>query len=438
MPIDGLPGGDFAGCVQAMRGKLDSPEGFCAWKEHELTGKWPAEESLTAVTPPELTEAALHETAPASLIVREAQQPNTVLLDGVLIIEGLSGNGNYYTREALLTAPAVFADKPIRINHPSRTEDKDRPEGNVWTQVGRMPPAENFALYRRDDGRHEMRFTGAVLSASPPDVWIADRIRAGIIGDMSINAGGEGVREADGCFRVTRFTQATSHDLVTTAAAGGRAALQEANKGAENMTPEEVKKLVDAQIAEALGQVNLIDRIMEAQGLPQEFKSLLEAEAARLKAADGEEPAPAAPEKPAGAAPATTPDALALLPDALKGMWGDAYQLCMAGESPDELMCTNQSWLAVCQSLLPGPQTPPEEEACAPKTTTEALNAYARQIKAALAKTPGVGQITGMGSGGAPVKESAPAKSSFDYAKEAFMRIPGFTESMAETAARGR
>jgi len=440
MPINGLPGGDFAGCVQAMRGKMDSPEGFCAWKEHELTGKWPAEESVKAAVPETVTESALHETTPACLTIREATQPNTALMDGVLIIEGLSANRNYYTREALLTAPEVFANKPIRINHPSRTEDKDRPEGDVWTQVGRMPPAENFSLYRRDDGRHEMRFTGAVLSASPPDVWIADRIRAGIIGDMSINAGGEGVREGDGCFRVTRFTQATSHDLVTTAAAGGRAALQESqlpSEGVETMTPDELKKLVDAQIAEALGQVNIVDRVMEAQGLPKEFKPLLEAEAARLKAA-GEEAPPAEPEK-ATEAPADLPEILGQIPDALQTMWGDAYQGCMAGETPDELVCSHQAWLTVCQSLLPGPAPAPEtpEEACAPKT--EALTAYAQKLKAALVKSPGAGQITGMGSGGGvPLSPATPPKSDFEQAKEAFRMIPGFTEAMAETAARGR
>lgn len=433
MPIDGLPGGDFAGCVRAMRGKMDSPEGFCAWKEHELTGKWPAEEALTAACAT-VSEAVLHETAPAHLTVREATQPNTVLLDGTVIRAGMSANGNNYTREALESAIAVFANKPIRINHPSRSEDRDRPEGDVWTQVGRLPEASGFEIVQPEGTPCELRFKGAILSASAPDIWIPDRIRAGIIGDMSINAGGEGVREGDGSFRVARFTAATSLDLVTTGAAGGRATLHESLQGVENMTPEELRKLVAAQVAEALGQVNIVDRVMEAQGVPQEFRALVEAEAKRLKAAD--EP-PAAPEPtPAQEAPGELPEILGGLPAELQTMWGDAFQTCMAGEGAEEMACGHQAWLAVCQSLIP--PAPTEEEACAPKMEA-ALTAYVKQVKAALGKLPGAGHITGMGAGAPPAAAAAPSgKTTEERAREAFQAIPGFTEAMAQVAARGR
>lgn len=433
MPIDGLPGGDFSGCVQTMRGKMDSPEGFCAWKEHELTGKWPTEEALKITG---VTEAVdLHETAPASLTVREAQLPNVVFMDGTLIEEGLSKNDHRYTLESLESAAAVFAGKPIRVNHPGRSEDSNRPEGDVWTQVGKLPDANSFEIVQRPNGPaglHDCIFKGALLSASAPDIWISDRIRAGIIGDMSINAGGEGVREADGSFTVMRFTAATSHDLVTTAAAGGRAALQEAQTGVEkNMTAEELEKLIEAQVQKALGGVNLVDRVLEAQGLPREFKELLEAEAARLKAA--EELLPAPPVQEQGEQPA--PDFLGDLPDAQKQQWGDAFTACMAVENADEMACAHGSWLALVKTLLPAPA---EEGAEEEQPVEEALQVYARKLKAALAKSPGVGQVQGMGSGGASQPPAAPEKPYTERVKEAFAAIPGFTEKMAATAAGGR
>lgn len=36
------PGGHTA-CVERMRGKVDDPHAFCAWAEHEATGRWPRE-----------------------------------------------------------------------------------------------------------------------------------------------------------------------------------------------------------------------------------------------------------------------------------------------------------------------------------------------------------------------------------------------------------
>jgi hypothetical protein len=382
-----------------------------------------------------VTEAALHETAPATLTIREAEKPNVVFLDGTAIEGGMSKNRNNYTRAALESFAAAFANKPIRINHPSHSEDSDRPEGDVWTQVGKLPDMDGFKITTLPNGKEAVTFTGAILSASPPDIWISDRIRAGIIGDMSINAGGEGVREGDGSFRVTRFTTATSLDLVTTGAAGGRAALQESIREVEDMTPDELRKLVAAQVAEALGQINIVDRVMEAQGVPKEFKALIEAEAKRLQGADAP---PAAPETPpAQEAPGDLPEILGGLPAELQTLWGDSFQTCMAGEGAEEVACGHQAWLTVCQSLIP--PAPAEEEAtCAPKMEA-ALTAYVKQVKAALGKLPGAGNVTGMGAGAPPAATGTPTgKTAEERAREAFLHIPGFTEVMAATAARGR
>lgn len=454
MPIKGLPGGDFAGCVAAMQGEMDNPEAFCAWKEHELTGKWPAEEAaggsvalavseptakelLTALTSAimdteteehetEATQEEFHETFNASLAIRESKQPNTVLLDGVVIAEGMSANRNNYTLEALYTAPQVFANKPIRINHPSRSDDRDRPEGDLWTQVGKLPGPDGFKIAKRPDGLHEVRYTGAILSASAPDIWIANRIRAGIIGDMSINAGGKGVREASG-FKVTEFTKAVSLDLVTVAAAGGKAtALHESDGGT-------MGKKVETEAA--------VTAVMESAKLPAEVRPLIEAEAARLtEMADGEPEKPAADIEPKKEA---TPEFLADLPEPVATAWVGAFDQCMSGEGADAVACGNVAWLTVVKTLATSENPAPAEEADEPEKKeepmAEVLAAYAKSLKAALATLPGAGNVQGMGTGATPTREAKqPVREPVEWMKESFSRIPGFTQQMAETAAKGR
>jgi hypothetical protein len=520
MPIRGLPGGDFEGCVSEMRGKVNNPEAFCAWKTHQLSGKWPAEEAIKRCTteaeaefkrrqyngveysatdkrpssrddkkymrvvrfggeekvvhwgepgkqmerdnPPRrkafedrhgcakkmdpfspgfqacydwqpgaesvtVEEAALSETFPASLSIREGKTSNTVLLDGILIVEGVSGNGNDYTLEALRSAPVVFANKPIRINHPSRSDDRDRPEGDLYTQVGRLPGEDGFSVVQRPDGLHEVRFSGAVLSASPPDIWIADRIRAGIIGDMSINGGGEGVREAGGKFTVSKFTAATSHDLVTVAAAGGKAvALHESGKG-ETMSKK--NKAIE----------EMVERVLESTKLAPEFKPLLEAEAVKLleqeMADEDEEEQKATEQEKPEEMKEEALEFLSELPEPLRNQWGDAYTQCIGQEGASELVCANAAWEVVVKSLLPVEEADDEDK---DDKMQEALNHYAKTLKAALAKMPRVGQVQGMGAGNRPVRESEPESDYEERLVEAFSRIPGFTPEMAATAAKGR
>jgi hypothetical protein len=552
MPIRGLPGGDFEGCVSEMRGKVNNPEAFCAWKTHQLSGKWPAEEAIKRCTteaeaefkrrqyngveysatdkrpssrddkkymrvvrfggeekvvhwgepgkqmerdnPPRrkafedrhgcakkmdpfspgfqacydwqpgaesvtVEEAALSETFPASLSVREGKTSNTVLLDGILIVEGVSGNGNDYTLEALRSAPAIFADKPIRINHPSRSDDRDRPEGDLYTQVGRLPSEDGFTVVQRQDGLHEVRFSGAVLSASPPDVWIADRIRAGIIGDMSINGGGEGVREAGGKFTVSKFTAATSHDLVTVAAAGGKAvALHESGKG-ETMSKRQ-KRAIKA----------MVDRVMESTKLPSEFRALVESEAIRLieQADEDEEETKTAREMDEDEdkkiaqeiddeedktrliisqeqndeemeGEESAPGFLANLPSNVQDKWIKTFNACMGTSGSSETACVHQAWYSVVRSRA-GTHEQEDGDSLDGKDDKmqEALNHYAKTLKAALAKMPRVGQVQGMGAGNRPVRESEPESDYEERLVEAFSRIPGFTPDMAATAAKGR
>jgi hypothetical protein len=145
-------------------------------------------------------------------------------LSGIVLVEGLSANGNHYTLEALQSGPAIFAGKPIYADHPTRTEERDRPERSVRDLVGRLPEsASDFYVEKitegKFDGRHALHYRNAKLSETAD--WLRTLIREGIAGDQSINAEGKG-RGEDNRFVVEAFTDAMSLDFVTKGAAGGR------------------------------------------------------------------------------------------------------------------------------------------------------------------------------------------------------------------------
>jgi len=528
MPIKGLPGGSFGGCVSAMQGKVDDPEAFCADKTHELTGKWPGQEShggsaMVAFRIPEavaeqllasVTEAGCAKTAkedlhltmaylgnvedlptvevlletlaslgidtieceyngyavfpqresspsrpvvalvgskalaplhfgldtllenvgvkspddtffiphitvarvfgkediPAprfedaltlgplylvheeswhtigrkektvqeggtieinfgeaiegNLSLREAPNGDVpfVLMDGRMIVEGLSKRGNFYTLDSLPSFIEQWAGKPIRLNHPASNEQKTRPEGDVTTQVGMLPGKDDFSIEEVAEGafagRQAVFFKNARMSISPPDLWIRDRIKSGIIGDLSINGGGEGIREADGTFRVTKAVKGVSLDLVTAASAGGKSSLQESDKEVDSMTPEEIRKVVleavqeytdEAEKNKDKGKSEGIDAVMEAYGLGPEIRPLVEAALVGLQSTDDEGPTEEA-------------NVLDVLDEENKVAWTKAFEGCMS-ESGDEMLCSNAAWASVVAAMTASPEEkPPVEE----------------------------------------------------------------------------
>lgn len=154
-------------------------------------------------------------------------------LSGVIVVEGVSSNGNDYTEQALESGREVFAEKSIFLNHPTRTEMRERPERKEEDRVGRLPGPEHIFVEALDDGRKALKFTNGKLSKTAD--WLATKIREGISGAMSINASGTG-HEKDGRFIVEAFTGATSLDFVTEAAAGGQAFLESQHNTEDNTT----------------------------------------------------------------------------------------------------------------------------------------------------------------------------------------------------------
>jgi len=508
MPIKGLPGGDFAGCVQAMRGKVDNPRAFCAWRTRYLTGEWPSEEALEACKRASEAELENAETksvtyngvtvrvtnrrsstrddkawmrrvfiGDASYLVhyadpdmpmrrnnadarkafltrhncdgkkdpqaagfwacydwanpdegREAVSEALTLaltetaldqrgnFSGQVIVEGQSKNGNnYYTREALQSIPEVFADAPIYINHTTRAEERERPEGDLLNLVGRLPSRREDFVLTEVDGRLVCKFENGIITSEPP--LIQERIRTGIWRDMRTSARGEGEERHDGLFYVTRFVQhpRTSLDLVTIGAAGGRAELQE-NLNTEHMEAtldkqERIKKL-EAELAELTeGTSDAVNEAVARYKIPPEFapaiRTLVEEMALDKKKDDeamDEKPEEEAEQEEGAMYKEQAVPELEGLPEGVAQMFMDAMAMAQE-EGKDELQAKAYAWRAVVDHLL-GMLSQREEEAKTEALTIAAQSA-ARAVKETLASVD-AGHREGVTH---PISEAARASS---------------------------
>ncbi len=396
MPIEGLPGGDFRGCVTEMRGEVDNPAAFCAWKTHELTGDWPSEEALAV---PAATES-LHEGL--TLTLSEAVMDDAGKLSGIVIAEGLSGNGrNHYTAEALATIADIFADAPIFINHSTDNESRDRPEGNLVNLVGRLSgTAGDFVIEDVEGGAKICRFKNAIITSEPP--YIQERIKRGIWRDMSISASGEGAEQDDGTFRVTRFVKHpyTSLDLVTVGAAGGRAEFNESIGGV--MSKEDMIKKLEAELAALRGDD--IDSALAESKIPAEFRpdvrklveSIISAVNTETEEATEDDEQPETEALIEGVPPEADG-----LPEEAQQLWLSTYNASQeAGDEP--LTRVNQAWRAVVDYVL-GMEA--EEESGI--ETEEIAKAAAEAFKTLLSRIDGEKQ--GLGTGQPELQAAAGA-----------------------------
>lgn len=462
MPVKGLPGGSFSACVRKMRDEqgITDPRGFCAWKTHELTGKWPAEESLRDVAEAYEFEEQVQESMRMRMKIRETMDakgalsiheieddPLAVTMDGVVFEFGTSKNGHTYGEQCVESAIQVFANKPIRLDHPSRSEDRDLPERSVGDQVGKLPPREGFHVGATPRGNQGLLYEGAILSYSPTDRWIADRIRAGILGDVSLNGMGEVIREADGTYTVKNFVEGASLDLVTTAAAGGRAAVRESNGNSEedDMTDEQVRQIVQESMRGFLSSLTEDDevaKIAESEGLNAEQRRLLEATAKRLREQDMPEDDEEQEETMAQLNEEES-DQVSKLPDPLAGIWRTSYEQCEEGPA----VCNQMAWLAVVKNLLPEQEETemvsgePVSEGKDPKAKMEesagdsVAQAVATLIEAGWIEP---GKITGMGQSYTQQQRQQRESTAFDledFVEKTIMEATG-DERFAKAARR--
>lgn len=197
-----------------------------------------------------------------------------------LIQEGLGnlGDAYYYTRKALESAVAIFEGKKCFADHPSASEDQDRPERSVRDVVGHF---ENVRLEEGDQGQ-AMLVGDLIMLPDKPYEWARALVRHAVdysekypdkefIG-LSINASGDAeavaiedfIKEAaipegakpklqtalaEGVTQVkvvNAITDAVSCDIVTEPGARGK--VIEMLEGEKKMEGEE-KKQADAPAA---------------------------------------------------------------------------------------------------------------------------------------------------------------------------------------------
>lgn len=215
------------------------------------------------------------------------------------------GSSAFYPAEVLKRdGPKVFkAGTHVYLNHPTAAEESARPEGDV----------KNLAAVTSVDAvYHEAHAKGPGLYARMK--VFADHAqvveeKAAHVG-MSIRASGiaESGKSKDGLPVLKELTHADSVDVVTRAGAGGMI-LQESATGATGtpvqqnvqegeMTPDEVKKLVESAVQTAVAEANKpvaelrqralrsdareeAQRLLETVTLPSETKVRVISEAVR-------------------------------------------------------------------------------------------------------------------------------------------------------------
>lgn len=187
-------------------------------------------------------------------------------LKGRVVVMGLSSNGNNYLESALQSVGAVFAGKPIYVDHPTRAEETDRPERSVRDLVGKLPdkPLDFYVDTVKEGplaGRKATFFRNGVLSKTAD--WLGTLIKEKIAGDMSINAIGRGHGGPEHTFAVEAFTDSTSLDFVTRAGAGGKGVLESAGRPAADIYHALLATMTVAELAEVAP--NILDEIAKRE-----------------------------------------------------------------------------------------------------------------------------------------------------------------------------
>lgn len=227
----------------------------------------------------------LIETSVASLeriVLKEAKADYPIKL----IAPG-AGSSAFYPKEVLQRdGPKVFkAGTHVYLNHPTAAEEASRPEGDVKNLAG---------VLTQDAVYHESHPQGPGLYGRMK--VFADHAqtveeKAAHVG-MSIRASGkaESGQKKNGLPVLTELTSAESVDVVTRAGAGGMILSEAArsanpNREVEEMTTEEVNRLIESAVSKATreAQAPLRERLLKADATNEAVR-LLEGVALPTKA----------------------------------------------------------------------------------------------------------------------------------------------------------
>jgi len=210
----------------------------------------------------------------------------------ILITEGLGNlrDKNYYGPEAIQSAPAIFEGKPMMVDHPSYSEEKDIPEGRINKTVGYY---KNLRVEKMADGRlacvGECHFD---LSEEGMNAFQKSRTAVHYKEDfprsdqeyvgISVNAEGESEprkmlingQEMDVNY-VMRFVGARSADMVTIPARGGAFVATVESIAGARMKNKEVR-------------MKTVERLQTAQAALKEAKKLEDPELRAKKVIEAE------------------------------------------------------------------------------------------------------------------------------------------------------
>jgi hypothetical protein len=143
--------------------------------------------------------------------------------EAVIIVAGPSANDRIYSEEAIRSGVDVFSGARLFRDHPTPTEQRERPERSIDEVVGVLGTA-----YVGTDkgGKIALR---APMYISAAETTLATKIKEGLLGGLSIRAWGQAAENDDGQMVVEAFVKHphTSVDFVTVPAAGGYAEVSE-------------------------------------------------------------------------------------------------------------------------------------------------------------------------------------------------------------------
>lgn len=277
---------------KALKAKIISIAKRKGWTD-ALPKSWRTEQTTESAPPtPAPGSIELRESCsfPADLVIAEALTPSRKIK---LIAPG-KGSTAYYTAEALKKAATdkIFkAGTPMRIDHPTASQEADRPEGSVrdWGAV-LARDAEWIETHAEGPGLYS-----EVKPFSDAATFLEERAPyAGV----SISANGIAVMEGgkpvlrEGVPVLKEFTSAVGVDMVTRAGAGGmflseaaRPAAIPTNEGGA-MDAAELKKLQESHDQQKAINARLLERALrgDARELAQTIlKPLTLHEAAKVE-----------------------------------------------------------------------------------------------------------------------------------------------------------
>ncbi len=258
--------------------------------------------SMMEAAKPKEPENVSRETESMKLVESASTLETIVLKEAradyeIKLIAPGKGSSAFYPAEVLKRdGPNVFkANTHIYLNHATRAEEAERPEGDVKNLAGVLT---TDATYNESHAKGPGLYARMKVFADHGQLVEEKAPHVG----MSIRANGDAVMEGkrpvmrDGVPVLARLTSAESVDVVTKAGAGGMIlteAARTANSQQESaMTEEQITKLVESAVAAAVKSVSapmagLTERALRGDAMVQAQKilagvSLAEASKARV------------------------------------------------------------------------------------------------------------------------------------------------------------